>query len=133
MKRPDSASEPGQEISAVAPEISEARWLSKNMGKRLLIFILGLVLGIIQTPIRATGQLNGAQQRDEKHNPSKKSANGQDNTKTPRLVPPPDPSPYTGDETRKNAQENISIQQDVADSSRTLARYTIKLADYTWA
>jgi hypothetical protein len=96
------------------------------MRRRFLICSVGLVVSITLKPILTT-----AQQSTAKAKPFQNSNKSQGR---PEPVPAlsPDPSPYAGDETRKQFQENIAVQQNLAASTLDLARDTKKLANYTF-
>jgi hypothetical protein len=116
------------------PAVSQiaAALLKPNMCRKLLIFSVGLVASIALKPILTSGQLNAAQQKDAKASPAKKTDNAK---KRPQSRPSisPDPSPYTGEETRNQAQRNEAVERDIAMSSASVAKDTERMANYTLA
>jgi hypothetical protein len=107
-----------------------AALLKPTMRRKLFVFSVGLVLSITLRPILITGPLNAAQQKDAKQNPAKKTDDIKKEAE-PYPPTPPDKSPYTGEETRKNAQDNIAIQRNIATSNASVAQDTKRLADDT--
>jgi hypothetical protein len=82
--------------------------------------------------IALTAQLPPAEQQIGKPKPAPNSGPTKTEAQPPPVLIPPDPIPYTGEEARENAQENIAIQRDVARSTARVAEDTQRLADYTF-
>jgi hypothetical protein len=71
--------------------------------------------------------LPSAQQSDKKPDPQTAVKSTQSDSKPASIVPPPDPSPYTGEETRQFNKDYIQTQRDIAIASKETANYTFVL------
>ena len=88
-------------------------------------------LFLLNVPATARqGQPAGQQNRTPQPAPNQKSSDKADERKS--LTPPVDPSPYTGDETRSEAKDDIGIQRQISADTSTLAKDTTRIADYTY-
>lgn len=101
------------------------------MGRKSLTFFVVVAASITLSLILTTAPLNGAQPDDAKKNPNSQSKPEKGEAQRAPVVSPPDPSPYTGEQSRQYNEDYLAIQRQLTEYSRSLAIDTFRLAQYT--
>ena len=89
--------------------------------------VASIVALVLVTVVSLSAQQQGAEAK-----PGSKSRDSEAAAKPSPLAAPPDPSPYTGEETRKHNQANIKAEQESATANTKIAIDTERMTDYTW-
>lgn len=106
------------------------------MDRRLFTFSVVLAVSITLKPIPITalqrvGQSNGNQQ-DKVRNPQTQRSRQKEQTQNTSIVVLTDKSSEDAEKSRQQADQNIAIQRQLAESTKTLAKDTHDLSNYTF-